>query len=97
MEQLKQMNDMGAKEGARQQLAELQDRLQEMRDENMELENESAPAKAAQKLLSDMQDLTKNQAGLVDKNFEKARAEDLRRQQRQAQNPRNHKSNRVFD
>ena len=86
MEQLKQMNDMGAKEGARQQLAELQDRLQEMRDENMELENESAPAKAAQKLLSDMQDLTKNQAGLVDKNFEKARAEDLRRQQRQAQN-----------
>ncbi len=86
MEQLKQMNEMGAKEGAKQQLAELQDRLQEMRDENMDLENESAPARAAQKLLAEMQDLTKNQAGLLDKNFEKARAEDLRRQQRQAQN-----------
>ena len=81
MEQLKQMNEMGAKEGAKQQLAELQDRLQEMRDENMDLENESAPAKAAQKLLADMQDLTKSQAGLVDKNFEKARADELRRQQ----------------
>lgn len=86
MEQIKQMNEMGAKEGARQQLSELQDRLQQMRDENMDLENESAPARAAQKLLDDMQDLAKMQAGLVDKNFEKARAEDLKRQQRQAQN-----------
>ena len=81
MEQLKQMNEMGAKEGAKQQLAELQDRLQEMRDENMDLENESAPAQAAQKLLSDMQDLTKTQAQLVNKNFDRARAEELRRQQ----------------
>ncbi|MBX7197955.1 MAG: DUF4175 domain-containing protein [Rhodospirillaceae bacterium] len=86
MEQLKQMNEMGAKEGAKQQLAELQDRLQEMRDENMDLENESAPAKAAQKLLAEMQDLTKSQASLIDRNFDKARAEELRRQQRQGQN-----------
>ncbi len=87
MEQLKQMNEMGAKEGAKQQLAELQDRLQEMRDENMDLENESAPAKAAQQLLKSMQDLTKIQAAMVNKNFERARAEELRRQQQRAQSP----------
>jgi uncharacterized protein (TIGR02302 family) len=82
MEQLKQMNQMGAKEGAKQQLAELQDRLQEMRDEMAELENESAPAKAAQKLLADMQDLTKIQADLVNKNFERSRTEESRAKER---------------
>ncbi|MHB1207904.1 MAG: DUF4175 domain-containing protein, partial [Rhodospirillaceae bacterium] len=89
MEQLKQMNQMGAKEGAKQQLAELQDRLQEMRDENMDLENESAPAKAAQKLLNDMQDLTKTQAALVNKNFERSRTEESRAKDRQGNQQNN--------
>src|SRR5258705_254078 len=78
---------MGAKDAAKKQMSKLEDRLQEMRDQNG-TGNQSQDVKEAQQIMEDMKSLQKNQADLLNKTFDNARQEETRAQQRQQQNAR---------
>jgi uncharacterized protein (TIGR02302 family) len=94
MQQLKQLADMGARDAAKKQMSQLEDRLQQRRDQSG-TPNDLQDVKDAEKLMQDMKDLQKKQADLLNKTFDKARQEAEKAQaQRQAnQDKRNQQQN----
>jgi len=72
MERLREMSQMGAKDAARQMMAELENMLQSLR--NTANQNDENPeVKAAQDLMRDLREVTEEQSELLEQSFEKAR------------------------
>jgi DNA repair exonuclease SbcCD ATPase subunit len=89
MQKLQQLSEMGAKDAARKQMAELEQRLQQMRDQNPNGADDIQEIKDAEQLIQDMKRLQQQQADLLNKTFDKARQEETRAQQQSAQQRQN--------
>jgi uncharacterized protein (TIGR02302 family) len=81
VEQLRQLSDVGAEDAAKQALSDLQQQLQNLRDEAQNGGNENPQVKKAQDMLDQMRKLTEEQSKLLDENFEQAKQQAERDQQ----------------
>jgi uncharacterized protein (TIGR02302 family) len=85
MQQMRQMNQMGAKDAAREMMADLQNMLQALKSMSNG-KNDNPDVKAAQDIMRDLKALTGEQSKLLDDTFKQARENQLKQQQGQQQN-----------
>jgi uncharacterized protein (TIGR02302 family) len=85
MQEMRQMNQMGAKDAAREMMAELQNMLQALKSMSTQ-QNNNPDVKAAQDIMRDLKSLTAEQSKLLEETFKQQRESQLKQQNNQDQN-----------
>lgn len=85
MEQVREMADLGAEEAAQQALAQLEDLLQELRNQPAPGDATSPEVQEARELMDQMRQLAVEQSQLLDENFEQTRQQATQEQQQREQ------------
>lgn len=79
MQEMRQMNQMGAKDAAKEMMADLQNMLQALRSMSTK-GNDNPDVKQAQEIMRDLKNLTAEQSKLLEETFQQARESQLQQQ-----------------